>query len=704
MASSMYYGTPGGSARRWRSTENQTPHSRMIVPMTWKLLVTLFVASLLLLPLLPARAGASSLPTSHPEADLELTKTADVDAVNPGDPLTYTITVVNNGGSGATDVVVEDELPAGVTLDSAVASQGSFTDGVWTIGDLTSGASTTLTLSVTVNPDVGSDLLSNTAEVTATEDDPNGDNNQATVITGVNSADLAITKTASVVVPGDLFTYTIEVTNNGLADATGVVVTDTLPDDLVFEAASGGGTEDSGVVTWNIGDLLEDGVVAITLDVSVSASSTAIMVTNTVSVASEQRDPEPDNNEATVNTAVDGADLSIVKSAPVDPVVPDTDFTYSIEVTNNGPLDATGVIVTDVLPSGVSFVSTTAPGAESGGTVTWNIGALAIGSSVSLDLTVSASSTVALVNTASVTADQDDPDASNNEDSAELAMEGGEGDGMANATIQAVRDQIAGYSDDSQRVEKAVRALGKALHPSLWNEDGTELDRRHGHRVFCRVRAAVKELLKATEGKEGSPITDEAVLAELHQAVEDLTNAMRALAEAKIAELAGYEALDLGIPRFGLILAHASDRAQRWFEAGDAARDAGDYAKAIHNYRKAWRHAQLDEKSLTGVGNGEEEDEEEGFAISELGEDEHPSNRGRGNANGRGNSPQFSGGDDDDDKPGKGRGNSPQFSGGDDDDDKPGKGRGNSPQFSGGDDDEEEEEDEEDEEEEEDEE
>lgn len=53
------------------------------------------------------------------------------------------------------------------------------------------------------------------------------------------------------------------------------------------------------------------------------------------------------------------ADLAITKTASANAVAPNTTLTYTITVTNRGPLDASEVTVTDVLPGSVAFVSCT---------------------------------------------------------------------------------------------------------------------------------------------------------------------------------------------------------------------------------------------------------------------------------------------------------------------------------------------------------
>ena len=84
------------------------------------------------------------------------------------------------------------------------------------------------------------------------------------------------------------------------------------------------------------------------------------------------------------------ADLEIVKTASPDPALAGSDLTYTLTVTNNGPRDATSVVVNDSLPAGVTWVSTTPSqgscSAPSG--VTCELGAIANGGTATVDIVV----------------------------------------------------------------------------------------------------------------------------------------------------------------------------------------------------------------------------------------------------------------------------------------------------------------------------
>ncbi len=136
---------------------------------------------------------------------------------------------------------------------------------------------------------------------------------------------------------------------------------------------------------------------------------------------------EVDQVSVTADQIASGADLAITKGTTVSgTLAPGDQFTYNLSVTNNGPGDATGVVVTDALPAGLAYVSDTCGGSWDAGssTWTWTIGNLAAAASSNCDLTVEvqpgASGTI--TNTASVTANESDPDPANSQASADVQV------------------------------------------------------------------------------------------------------------------------------------------------------------------------------------------------------------------------------------------------------------------------------------------
>ncbi|NJD69854.1 MAG: DUF11 domain-containing protein [candidate division NC10 bacterium] len=130
------------------------------------------------------------------------------------------------------------------------------------------------------------------------------------------------------------------------------------------------------------------------------------------------------------------ADLSVTKSASADPVGVRSPLTYTLTATNLGPDPATGVTLTDTLPAGVGLVAvTTGTGACSvaTGTVTCLLGVLASGASAIVTIRVTTpASPGTIVNTASISAQQTDPDPANNSVSLTTSVLGAELTGAFN--------------------------------------------------------------------------------------------------------------------------------------------------------------------------------------------------------------------------------------------------------------------------------
>jgi uncharacterized repeat protein (TIGR01451 family) len=126
-----------------------------------------------------------------PTADLQVTKIARPRQAVVGQLVTFTIVVSNVGPDAATNVVLTDQLPAGLRFVSAQASQGNYdsTTGAWTIGTLDSAASATLRITVRVR-DAGT--IRNTVQVTSDLFDPNLANNTASAL--INGASIILSK------------------------------------------------------------------------------------------------------------------------------------------------------------------------------------------------------------------------------------------------------------------------------------------------------------------------------------------------------------------------------------------------------------------------------------------------------------------------------------------------------------------------------
>src|SRR5206468_3745245 len=188
-------------------------------------------------------AAASRVTTVVGElADLSVTKTGPA-TVNAAGSITYSLTTTNNGPSTASNVVVTDNLPAGVAFVSADNS-ATEASGVVTwpaVATLANGASLTYTVVVTAPP-TGTLLniassASSTADLDASNNDGSAAASRVTTVVG-ELADLSVAKTgpATVNAAGSI-TYSLTTTNNGPSTASNVVVTDNLPAGVTFVSA-----------------------------------------------------------------------------------------------------------------------------------------------------------------------------------------------------------------------------------------------------------------------------------------------------------------------------------------------------------------------------------------------------------------------------------------------------------------------------------
>ncbi|HEY0160209.1 MAG TPA: hypothetical protein VGF28_23185 [Thermoanaerobaculia bacterium] len=254
-------------------------------------------------------------------ADLTVTKNGP-DAVVAGTDVTYTVSVSNAGPSNAHDVVLSDPVPPQTTFVSATQNSGpAFTCNetiTCTIDVLPAGATATFTFVFHVR-ETASGGIANTATVTSSTPDPVPANSAGTVPTDVTDAivSLSIQKTADALTypPGATATYTIEVTNDGPQTATGVTVTDPLPEGttLISATAEQGTCTGTTTITCNVGTLAEDASVTITI--AVTLPSTRGPLSNTATVSANEGDPiaADDSSTATV-TILASADAAGIPS------------------------------------------------------------------------------------------------------------------------------------------------------------------------------------------------------------------------------------------------------------------------------------------------------------------------------------------------------------------------------------------------------
>ncbi len=352
--------------------------------------------------------------TVAPVADLRIAKTGPASVLAVSN-LTYTISVTNFGPSSASSVTVTDTLPNNVTFVSATGG-GTNNNGLvtWNLGTLNSNQTSSVTVTVTAP---ASGTLTNSASVGAPTADTNGLNNVTPpVITSVTPlADLLITKTGPASVNAlSNFSYTISVTNLGPSSASSVTVTDALPNGVTFSNATASGTNLGGNIVWNLGTLAALQATNFTLTVIAPANS--ITLTNLARVSSPTGDTNVLNNTnpPVITTVSPLVDVSITKTGPAG-IIFGTNYNYQITVSNAGPSLATSLIVTDSLPVGLAFVtSTPLTTTNASNQVVWNIGSLAANTASNLTLTVISTQRGSLTNFASGGSPTPDPTPTNN--------------------------------------------------------------------------------------------------------------------------------------------------------------------------------------------------------------------------------------------------------------------------------------------------
>ena len=203
-------------------------------------------------------------------------------------------------------------------------------------------------------------LLTNTATATA-QPTTGGSVTSApasqTIPVGV---DIAVTKTVDNATPllGQIVTFTVTATNNGPGNASGLTLTDLIPAILFSSATpSPGTTYDATSGVWTIGSLPNGQ--SQTLQISVQAGLNPF--TNTASVTTlAQPDINPNNNSASATiTPRSNADLDVVKTVDNPTPAVDQQVTFTVTLRNLGPSPALTVVVNDLLPAGLQFVSAT---------------------------------------------------------------------------------------------------------------------------------------------------------------------------------------------------------------------------------------------------------------------------------------------------------------------------------------------------------
>ncbi|HEY6875948.1 MAG TPA: hypothetical protein VI384_06280 [Candidatus Dormibacteraeota bacterium] len=295
-------------------------------------------------------------------ADLALTKVGPASVV-AGNSISWTLTAHNNGPSSATNVLITDTVPAGVSITSVTMPGGTCQAGLpgdsshpttCAAGTLAAGAtSSTMTINATVNPQT-TGILHNDARVSSDTFDGNSANDLAhTDTTVVVQSHLTVTKAATPnpATAGTPLSYQITVGNTGPSTATAITLTDPLPSGLAFSSTGGVGVcgfqTNTNTVSCQLPNLDPGQSESVFVYTTVKASTPAGPMTNT---ASATGNGSPTGTGSVTTNVVTSADLTIVLTSDTLVYKPSTTIHYQITVTNNGPSDAQNVVITQALP------------------------------------------------------------------------------------------------------------------------------------------------------------------------------------------------------------------------------------------------------------------------------------------------------------------------------------------------------------------
>jgi uncharacterized repeat protein (TIGR01451 family) len=334
------------------------------------------------------------------QAKVVVTKTDSQTFAAPGAPITYSITVKNEGPSVINSVKVTDIIPKNILNPvfavntgtfSPTKTTGSTTDtwlGDWTNLNLIPGSTSTDTITLTVsgtldaNASAGTNNLTNTVTIdkpssftgtgygTAYTVDTANSTLTATDIDSIKPiADLSVTKTdnQATAIPGEPTSYIITITNNGPSTVNSLTLDDsvTVPTDLLnplLEPSTG--TYDLNTKLWSGLTLQPTQSVTLVLSGMIDPTATGIL-TNTVKVAPAGGvdDPTPnDSNDSDIDktTLTPQADLSIYKTDGKKYTNPGDSITYELRISNLGPSTVKRVVISDPLPPALTLPTFTA--------------------------------------------------------------------------------------------------------------------------------------------------------------------------------------------------------------------------------------------------------------------------------------------------------------------------------------------------------
>ncbi len=326
--------------------------------------------------------------------------------------------------------------------------------------------------------------------------------------------DLALTKTVASpgpYTPGSDVLFTIQVVNQGNTDANNVEITDYIPAGMTLSANDNNGWIASGSnATTTVSSIPAGSTAILSILLTIDASQGEGSLVNYAEISADDGDDidsitdqdigndvggepnsstdnsingngiaggidEDDHDPALIDVTIPAVyDLALVKTvASTGPFMPGDDVTFTIEVINQGGVDANNIEITDYIPGGMSLSTADNNGwVVSGSNATATIASVAAGASATLDIILTIDTTQSagsLVNYAEISADDGD-DADSNTDQ-DVSNDAG---GLPNSSTDNSTDGTKGGTDeddhDPAQIDVTVPAIyDLALIKTVYN-------------------------------------------------------------------------------------------------------------------------------------------------------------------------------------------------------------------------------------------
>ncbi len=351
----------------------------------------------------------------------------------PGGRFDYRIRLANHGGGSATGVRVTETLPAELRfitatslscldpLDPDDCRTDPFTMTLhgqqiaWEIGQMPPGSGETyILMTVEVSPTLApGTMLTNVVAIRGNEmdSDPSDDVYTLTLpVVESSDPDIAVFKSLESPPPrpGGQIAYRLRVINQGAFPLSNVILTDMLPgvvtlrgtnnttcfappacEDNAFAPAVQGN-----VLAWNLGEIAVNGYGSfwVTVDVPMTATAGTIL-SNTARIGASMLETDLTDNESLAAVTIIGEPKLMIRKIAPSTALRGYPITYTLTISNSGDAAATGLTITDVIPTGAYLLRVNG-GVAAGGVVTWNLSRVDVNVEAQVSFAVTATETI----------------------------------------------------------------------------------------------------------------------------------------------------------------------------------------------------------------------------------------------------------------------------------------------------------------------